>query len=110
MNEFGVREKGRPASDSESDTWRQGEDRYAKPDSSAKSEEHSSRRSSGYGSGAIIDKKGDDWNKTLNTTISIPAGPEARADEHEAHAAAENLWDDLVAEGGGGFYLTSPQM
>lgn len=32
-----------------------------------------------------------DWNKTLDTSISIPAGPEERADEHEANASLEML-------------------
>lgn len=40
----------------------------------------------GFNEAVIQDKQGD-WNKTLDTTISIPEGPEARADEHEANAA-----------------------
>lgn len=30
-----------------------------------------------------------DWNKTLDTAVSIPEGPEERADEHEANASLE---------------------
>ena len=32
-----------------------------------------------------------DWGRTLDTTISIPEGPEERADEHEANASLEMM-------------------
>lgn len=37
-----------------------------------------------------------DWNKTLDTAVSIPEGPEERADEHEANASlgTVNTYDD----------------
>ncbi len=30
-----------------------------------------------------------DWGRTLDTAVSIPDGPEERADEHEANASLE---------------------
>lgn len=40
-----------------------------------------------------------DWNKTLDTAVSIPEGPEERADEHEANASlgTGNTYDDDIA-------------
>lgn len=35
---------------------------------------------------AVFLEKKSDWNKTMDTNISIPEGPEERADEHEANA------------------------
>lgn len=32
-----------------------------------------------------------DWGRTLDTTVSIPEGPEERADEHEANASLEMM-------------------
>ena len=31
-----------------------------------------------------------DWGRTLDTAVSIPEGPEERADEHEANASLEH--------------------
>lgn len=53
-----------------------------------------------------------DWGRTLDTAVSIPEGPDERADEHEANASLEHALgygmtgdgDDsmvLVAERGG---------
>lgn len=52
-----------------------------------RSHEHGDSRASRFNEAIVLDKKGD-WNKTLDTTVSIPDGPEARADEHEANAAS----------------------
>lgn len=105
------REESRSTSVDGRDTWR-GEDSHEKPDPSMiHYQQHSLRpSSSGDGDGVVlVGQKGGDWNKTLDTAISIPEGPEARADEHEANAAAAASWDDMRMESGEGAHLTITQ-
>eukprot|EP00903_Cladosiphon_okamuranus_P014853 g13754.t1 len=44
-----------------------------------------------------------DWGRTLDTTVSIPEGPEERADEHEANASLEDaLGRGIATDDSGG--------
>ena len=45
-----------------------------------------------------------DWGRTLDTAVSIPEGPEERADEHEANASLEDALerDIMAAKDGAG--------
>ncbi|CAM9837616.1 unnamed protein product [Pylaiella littoralis] len=50
------------------------------------------RRSERVGGGRLEDEDipKSDWGRTLDTAVSIPEGPEERADEHEANASLEH--------------------
>lgn len=62
-----------------------------------------------FGGGGVVEDRDiygrygeGDWNKTLDTAVSIPEGPEERADEHEANASMEMMSDSANTRRGHG--------
>lgn len=49
-----------------------------------------------------------DWGRTLDTAVSIPEGPEERADEHEANASLEHaLGHEMTSDGNDSMVLVA---
>lgn len=48
-----------------------------------------------------------DWGRTLDTAVSIPEGPEERADEHEANASLEHALERGIAGDDGAVVLVA---